>query len=302
MENLLAMFESSPIWIKIFIPFVGAILYFLIYDIVKNGIKSVTFFEDVKIAVKMVFLGMLMYAAIIVIIGLAQLILSMFDLHIWQFAMNHKWIIFYILLIILLVYAKFSDGEKQIKIISGKGSKSSSYKRIPSKTNSTINKKVTPIVVPVKKTALKNESVSFSMTDVESQLRKGIDVKIDFDKSYSKINESLKIINNSRAKITFFNVNPKQSAILENMKRIAMQAPGLIIFDAVIDAGFEAESLASSGACFTCDCSNRSSTIPEIAKAAKESGGYVMFVNYKGLDSSTIKKVREFGGYSIEFQ
>ena len=84
--------------------------------------------------------------------------------------------------------------------------------------------------------------------------------------------------------------------------RIASQAPGLIIYDIVIEAGFEAKELAASGACFTCDCSNRSSIIPDIAKAAKENKGYVMFVKFNKLDSSVLNKIRELGRYNIEFQ
>jgi len=67
----------------------------------------------------------------------------------------------------------------------------------------------------------------------------------------------------------------------------------LTIYDVVIDAGFEAKELVASGACFVCDCSNGSTCIPDIAKAAKEGKGHVTFIN---CNSPHIKQIRELGG------
>ena len=108
------------------------------------------------------------------------------------------------------------------------------------------------------------------MTKIENRLCDGINVKLDFDKTYAKVDKSLEIIRSSGTKITFCNMNPRKRATLDNMKSMAAQVPGLLIYDIVIEAGFEAEELAASGACFTCDCGNKSTNIPNIAKAAKK--------------------------------
>ena len=162
------------------------------------------------------------------------------------------------------------------------------------------------MVVPVIKsrTTDKMDSLTPSnMRDVENRLRNGVDVKLDFEKTYSKISEALRIIKHSGAKIIFCNINnPKQNGTLGNMMRIASRAPSLIVYEIVIEAGFEAKKLASSGACFTCDCSNRSSVIPDIAKAAKENKGYVIFVKSENLDPSILKRIRELGGNNIEIK
>ena len=301
MQNLLNVIESLPIWAKILIPFFLSVVCNLIFVIIKYGTKNVTIIDDIKTGIKLVFTGLVLYIAFIIIVGIAQLVLNMWNIHIWSFVTNHIWTLFSVFIVCMYIYVAFFP----------KKHKSTNFSYRPSSPNkkpknSETKSNVKPVVVPIIKsrTNEKLDSIAPSnMTDVENKLRNGIDVKLDFDKTYSKISEALRIIKHSGAKITFCNIkNPKQGGTFGNMKRIASQAPGLIIYDIVIEAGFEAKELAASGACFTCDCSNRSSIIPDIAKAAKENKGYVMFVKFNKLDSSVLNKIRELGGYNIEFQ
>lgn len=301
MGNLLNVIESLPIWAKILIPFFVSVVCNLVFVTIKYGAKNVTIIDDIKTGIKLVFTGLVLYIAFIIIVGIAQLVLNMWDIHIWSFVTNHIWTLFTVFIVCTYIYVAFFPKKHKSTHFSHRQS-NPNKKPKSSETKSNVK----PVVVPIIKsrTNEKVDSIAPSnMTDVENKLRNGIDVKLDYDKTYSKISEALRIIKKSGAKITFCNIkNPKQGGTFGNMKRIASQAPGLIIYDIVIEAGFEAKELAASGACFTCDCSNRSSIIPDIAKAAKENKGYVMFVKFNKLDSSVLNKIRELGGYNIEFQ
>lgn len=301
MESLLNMVESLPIWVKILIPFVGSFIYYVAYDLIKCGLKHIKVVDDIKISIKTVLYNIPAYISVIIILGIAQLVLNIWDIHIWPFIIKHVWILFYVFLILVHVYVEITPNKSKESSHSYKSS-SPTPNSVSSKPLPITKKSVKTVVVPITpKTdgARNNPLAPSNMTNVENKLRDGINVKLDFNETYTKIYDSLRIIKSSGAKITFCNMNPKRSATLDNMRRIAAQAPGQIIYDVVIDAGFGAKELAISGACFTCDCSNGSICIPDIAKAAKEGKGHVTFINCK---SSHIRQISELGGTYVELQ
>lgn len=304
MESLLNMVESLPIWVKILIPFVVSFVYCVTYVLIKCGLSHIKVVDDIKISIKIVLYNIPAFISIIIILGITQLVLNIWDIDIWPFIIKHIWMLFYIFLILVHVYVTITlnkpRGSSHSHRTSLPTSKNRSNKSLPATKNS-----VKTVVVPVKpkKDGIANNPFApFNMTNIENKLSDGISVKLDFNETYTKIDKSLRIIKSSGAKITFCNINPKESATLDNMRRIAAQAPGLIIYDVVIDAGFEAMKLAESGACFVCDCSNGSTIIPDIAKAAKDGKGHVTFINCNGLQSYRLKQIRELGGAYVEFQ
>ena len=305
MESLLNMVESLPIWIKISIPFIGSIIYYLAYDLIKYGLVHVAIVDDIKSAIKTVVFNIPAYISIIIILGIAQLVLNFWDIQIWSFITKHIWLLFYIFLVFIHVYVTITPEKSRGVFHRYKSSNPTISKYASNKPLSETKQSVKTVVVPISKSQIDGRTDSplapSNMTTIENKLRDGINVKLDFNKTYNKIDKSLKIIKNSGAKITFCNMNPKQRATLDNMRSIAAQIPGLIIYDVAIEAGFEAEELAASGACFTCDCSNRSTCIPNIAKAAKEGKGHVIFINCKGLGSFQLKQLRELGGTHVNF-
>lgn len=300
MNDLLSMLDSFPIWLKLLIPYGGTILFIFIYDFVKNGGKNISVLENFKVATKL-FLGAIgIFIVLVICSGILQLILSFFDIHLWTFITSNIWILFYCFVILLLIYVSVSKTKEK----SGKSHHSSFSYKTKNNRSTTVKQSIKPVVIPSSKqhvVSKSNDSLAPSnMLQVENLLLKGVGVKLDFSKTYSKINRALENAKKSGAKITFCNANPKQSAILENMKRIAQQAPGQIVFDSIVAAGIEAEALAKSGACFTCDCGNGSSQILNISKAAKESKGYVTFINCQKLGSTMIKQIHDLGGNNIE--
>lgn len=305
MESLLNMVESLPIWVKISIPFIGTIIYYVTYDLIKCGLTHISVVDDIKLSIKTVIFNIPAYICVLIILGIAQLVLNIWDIHIWSFIIKHVWTLFYIFLILMHVYVATTPNKSKGTSHSYRTNlptyKNRSNYSLPATKNS-----VKTVVVPISKSKIdgntNNTLAPSNMADIENRLRDGINVKLDFNKTYDKIDKSLKIIKSSGAKITFCNINPKQRIPLYNMMSIAAQAPGLIIYDFVIEAGFDAEKLAASGACFTCDCSNGSTIIPDIAKVAKESKGHVTFINYKGLQPHRLKQTRESGGTHVEFQ
>ena len=162
----------------------------------------------------MVFTGLVLYIAFIIIVGIAQLVLNMWNIHIWSFVTNHIWTLFSVFIVCMYIYVAFFP----------KKHKSTNFSYRPSSPNkkpknSETKSNVKPVVVPIIKsrTNEKLDSIAPSnMTDVENKLRNGIDVKLDFDKTYSKISEALRIIKHSGAKITFCNIKiPSKAELLE---------------------------------------------------------------------------------------
>ena len=107
MENLLNVIESLPIWAKILIPFFVSVVCNLIFVIIKYGAKNVTIIDDIKTGIKLVFAGLVLYIAFIIIVGIAQLVLIMWNIHIWSFVTNHIWALFSVFIVCMYIYVDF---------------------------------------------------------------------------------------------------------------------------------------------------------------------------------------------------
>lgn len=103
MENLLNVIESLPIWAKILIPFFLSVVCNLIFVIIKYGTKNVTIIDDIKTCIKLVFTGLVLYIAFIIIVGIAQLVLNMWNIHIWSFVTNHIWTLFSVFIVCIYI-------------------------------------------------------------------------------------------------------------------------------------------------------------------------------------------------------
>ena len=159
------------------------------------------------------------------------------------------------------------------------------------------NKRVAPIN---EQSAPKDPIGSVNMTNYENQLEKGISIRLDFEPNYTRIEKAVRIMKKTGAKITFYNLDKIRS--YDNFISTAKKAPGQIVFERIFPADLGVIKLAEAGACFTCDCKDHSTTIPNIAKAAKRGGGFVTFINCSWIDSFRMKELRELGGSHVEFR
>ena len=156
-----------------------------------------------------------------------------------------------------------------------------------------------PVPVPTPQKP-KDPIGSVNMTDYENQVAKGIDIRLDFENNYSRIGKAVQLMKATGAKITFYNLDKIRS--YDNLIHVAKLAPGQIIYERIFPADLAAIRLAESGACFKCDCKDRSTAIKDIAKAAKRGGGLVTFINISWMGSFELKELRELGGSHVEFK
>jgi len=159
-------------------------------------------------------------------------------------------------------------------------------------------------IVPISTPTIPKKTTSFvssdmNMTDVENQLSDGINVRLDFMRCYTRLSKSLMLAKKTGARITLYNLSSIRN--YDNFIKIAQQAPGHVFFEKVFDADINVIKLAGSGACFKCDCSQKSSTIKYIAKAAKDGHGNVIFINCSWMNSVFVKELKELGGDCISF-
>lgn len=178
----------------------------------------------------------------------------------------------------------------------GKREKATSSRK-PSKSKTTV------IPIPVQRSDRKPEAITLSsrnMTNLSNDVRNGISVAISFQAyNISDIERLAALANKSGSKITLKDVRKAQVETLSNITKVAR---GHVYVDKIIEAGFDAEKLAKNGACFACDCQNRSTSIKSIAKYAVEGKGKVTFTNCKWMSSREISELHAIGKNYIEIQ
>lgn len=168
-------------------------------------------------------------------------------------------------------------------------------------TRNTTN--VKPVVSPDRRRSKQAESVCLSpknITTISNDVSKGISTAVSF-KSYNQhdIVRLAVLAAKSGAIITLRDLDKVQT---DTLAGITKEAPGHVYLDKVVDAGFDAEKLARSGACFTCNCKNRSTSITEVARCAAQGKGRVTLTNCRWMSSSEMSKLRSLGGRFIEIQ
>lgn len=201
-----------------------------------------------------------------------------------------KWIIQGIIFFIFIL-APLLDSDSSGKHRKATGSKKSSKAR------------TTIIPIPVRESGKQPDTVTHSsrnITNLSNDVRNGINVAISFQ-SYNTFDiERLAILaNQSGAKITLKDISKVQ---IETLTKITKVGQGHVYLDRIIEAGFDAEKLAKNGACFVCDCKNRSTSIINIAKYAAEGKGKVTLRNCKWMSSREILELRAIGKDFIEIQ
>lgn len=203
---------------------------------------------------------------------------------------DSKWIIQGVIFFIFIM-AFLSDSDSSGKRVKATNSKKSS------------KAKATVIPIPVQKSDRKPETVTHSsrnITNLSNDVRNGIDIAISFQ-SYNTFDiERLAILAyQSGAKITLKDISKVQ---VETLTKITKVGRGHVYIDRIIEAGFDAEKLAKHGACFVCDCKNRSTSIINIAKYAVEGRGKVTLINCKWMSSREILELRTVGKDFIEIR
>lgn len=206
-----------------------------------------------------------------------------FSLNWEDFILNHKFIIQGILYIIFILPYLFDDESGASKTTSYKPRKQISN---PPRNSNNETKKI--------------RISSRNIINLSNDVIHGIDVEVSFN-SYGifDIERLAKYANISKAKIT---LNDIEKVRVDNLSSICKLARGQVYLDRIFDAGFDAEELAKNGACFICDCKNRSTRIPYIVKHAVEGNGKVVLKNCRWMSYVEISKLRTEGGNYIEIQ
>lgn len=150
MESLLDIVDSLPIWVKISIPFIGSFVYFLAYDLIKCGLAHVAIVDDMKSAIKTVVFNIPAYISIIIIGGIVQFVLSIWNIHVWLFIIKHIWTLFYIFLVFMHIYVAIAP-DKPKSAFHSYGAISPTFKNESNKPLSDTKKSVKTVVVPVTK-------------------------------------------------------------------------------------------------------------------------------------------------------
>lgn len=319
MEKFLALLDSTPYIWKVLIPYFIMIAYLLI-DLcwaTKQFKKSY-----IKLTLKASIGYFIIYGiSFYIIFFLAEIICKMIwgDLAFFAWVSAHTWVSILIWMIPYLIIVHYVEDFLDSR--DSKGESTSSYipRSRPSTSRPSASKpaasrpastptatrpstpvqrpRVVPVTVPQKP---KDPIGSVNMTDYENQVAKGIDIRLDFENNYSRIGKAVHLMKATGAKITFYNLDKIRS--YDNLIHVAKLAPGQIIYERVFPANLAAISLAESGACFQCDCKDRSTAIKDIAKAAKRGGGLVTFINISWMSSFDLKELRELGGSHVEFK
>lgn len=324
MEQIINLVSEAPFLVKLFIAYAMILILVFLGNLIGQLINSNYFKRDFfKESIKLSFWILLIS---IFLTGCAWLFFRGWKVfYIISFACG----VFYILTIVRCISPEPKEHEDKAK--DGTSTKSnssysrSSYRPIAytsrpvyrssftesTKPSATLPKpsnqspKVVPVILPESKSQQPTDTPAGfhgNMADIENKVRNGISVRLDYQLCWSRIDNALKMASKSGAKITFYNIPPIRSNTVCNMIAIAKQAPGLVYFEESILAGSEAEQLAASGACFTCDCSSGSSCIRNIAANARKSNGRIIFVNSSRLDYTAIRNIKEAGGDNIEIK
>ena len=206
-----------------------------------------------------------------------------FSLNWGDFILNNKFIIQGILYFIFIVPYLFEDESGASKTTSYKPYKKTTYTTRKSNNGT-----------ETVKTSSRN------ITNLSNDVISGIDVEISFN-SYGifDIQRLAKFANISKAKIT---LNDIEKVRVDNLSSICKLARGQVYLDRIFDAGFDAEELAKNGACFTCDCKNRSPRLPYVVRSVVQGKGKVVLKNCRWMSSVEISKLRTEGGNYIEIQ
>ena len=314
MEQLLHFIGSTPILWKIIIPYLLMVIIEFSYG--RYCYHNVKKFEwsELRDDIKHCFFGYLVCGVSFFVI---KFILNFIVDNIAGNAVFSSWVASNTFLTFLIWEGLFLIGfHLYIAFSDSDSSKSNNYTSTyipsssrPSTSRPTASRPSTPIrpsrpatrVVPVTVPQKPKDPIgSVNMTNYENQLAKGIDIRLDFEPNYTRIDKAVRLMKATGAKITFYNLDKIRS--YDNLISTAKKAPGQIIFERVFPASLDTIKLADSGACFTCDCKDHSSTIPDIAKAAKRSGGMVTFINCSWMDTFKMKELRSLGGSNVEFK
>lgn len=319
MEKFLAVLDSTTFWGKVLIPYFIMIAYlFVDLCVATKQFKSDYFKIVLKASVGYY---ALYWVSFYVLFFIVEFVCKMIwgDLAFLAWISAHTWVSILIWMIPYLII--FHYVEEYLDKRESKGGTTSSYisRSRPSTSRPSASRpaasrpastptaarpstpvqhpRVVPVVAPQKP---KDPLGAVNMTNFENQVAKGIDIRLDFEPNYGRIGRAVQLMKATGAKITFYNLDKIRS--YDNLIHVAKQAPGQIIYERVFPANLAAISLAESGACFPCDCKDRSTAIKDIAKAAKRGGGLVTFINISWMSSFDLKELRELGGSHVEFK
>lgn len=317
MEQIITLLSGAPFLVKLLLAYAMMVIFVIIGDRIR--FKELEFVQSLKISCMVLLVAFFLYC-----LG-------------WLFFRG--WKVFYFITCVCGVIYVLSSIKDHIKdsleqkakanakasakstsSYSSSSYSSSAYSSRPTYHTSSVSSpkpvastpkpsnpapKVVPVFLPDSKPQQPTDTpagFSGNMTGIENKLRDGISVRLDYQLCWNRMSSALKMASKSGAKVTFYNIPRIQNNTVSNLIELAKQTPGLVCFEGNILAGFEAKALAASGACFTCDCSNGSSTLPDIAANARKSNGHITFVNCSRLNSTEIKNIKAAGGDNIEIK